>query len=788
MDGSRHWSFAPLAAVLVVCGLVLGGFGAWLLLLGGSWYYVVAGLGLAAAGVFFARGLRTGARIFWCVFALTLFWSLWESGLDYWRWVPRTGFFVLLAIAVALAQPRLAPEAKPARSRLLALALFLLAVGAFALAFLPYRVTAPTRRMPAADARIAASIDAQPEGDWSAYGRGRDARRYSALAQIDRGNVAGLRRAWVFRTGDLPKERWGAENTPLKVGDSLYLCTGRNIMISLDAGSGRERWRFDPRVADSSIPYTAACRGVAYYAEPGASGSCAARVIEGTLDGRLVAVDAGTGRPCAGFGTRGEVRITEGMGSTPPGMVSITSAPTIVRGIVVTGHQVLDGQRRRAPSGVIQGYDAVTGRLAWAWDMLHPEWQGAPPPGQQYARGTPNMWTTASADERLGLVYLPLGNSAADYWSGSRSETEDRYTAALVALDVLTGKPVWSFQTVHRDVWDYDLGSQATLVDFPTRAAPVPALLLPSKQGEVYILDRRTGEALMPVQERPVPQGGVEPARRSPTQPFSSYHSLRLDDLVEQDMWGLTPFDQLACRIQFRAARYLGIYTPPESSQHSIQFPAYNGGADWGGVAVDPRRGIVVANYNTMANYNRLVPRAEADAKGWKPRDEGGGQSGAEGEGDPQTGTPYAILVNGGWRLPVTKLPCTQPPYGGIRAIELASGRTLWDRPLGDGRNNGPFGLRSHLPLPMGTPNNGGAAVTAGGLVFIAATTDNQLRAIDIDTGETLWQDTLPAGGQATPMVYEANGRQYLLVTASGHHFMETDAGDYLVAYALPKR
>jgi quinoprotein glucose dehydrogenase len=775
-----------LAALLITVGLLLGAGGAWLLLLGGSWYYLAAGLGLTVSGLLIARRLRQGAWVFWSVFAFTLFWSLWESGLDYWRWVPRAGFFVVLAIWVALAQPKLEPVRPPRGSRRIAIVLGLLLAASIAAAFLPYRVTPATRRMPPGNESIPASMSAQPDADWSAYGRGYDARRYSPLAQVNRENVAGLRRAWTFRTGDLPKERWGAENTPLKIGDSLYLCTGRNILYALDARSGKARWRYDPKVSDEAIPYTAACRGVAYYAEPGASGACATRIIEGTLDARLIAVDARDGKPCAGFGRGGVVDTTEGMGKVSPGMVSITSAPTIVRGIVVTGHQILDGQRRDAPSGVVLGYDAVTGRLAWAWDMLHPEWEAAPPAGQSFARGTPNMWTTASGDEQLGLVYLPLGNSAVDYWSGSRTPVEDEYTATLVALDVRTGKPAWHFRTVNRDVWDYDLGSQATLVDFPTRAAPVPALLLPSKQGDVFVLDRRSGEPLVAVRELAAPAGGIEPARRSPTQPESGFHTLRGDDLDERSMWGLTPFDQLACRIQFRRAVYRGIYTPPDT-RPSVQYPAYNGGSDWGGIAIDPRRGIVVANYNTMANYIRLVPRADANAKGWKPRDEGGAAA-EQDAADPQEGTPVAVKVNGGWRLPLTRLPCTQPPFGGLRAIELATGRTLWDRPFGDGRNNGPFGLPTHLPVPIGTPNNGGAAVTAGGLIFIAASTDNQLRAIDIDTGETLWQDTLPAGGQATPMVYAIDGREYVVVTAAGHHFMETAPGDYVIAYALPNK
>ncbi|MDI6625094.1 MAG: PQQ-binding-like beta-propeller repeat protein, partial [Brevundimonas sp.] len=522
---------------------------------------------------------------------------------------------------------------------------------------------------------------------------------------------------------------------------------------------------------------------------PAVGAACAARIIEGTLDGRLVAVDARTGRPCADFGTNGSVDIKAGMGEVIPGMVSITSAPTIVRGVVVTGHQVLDGQSNSAPSGVIQGFDAVTGELRWAWDMTRPDLTGRPGEGETFTRGTPNMWTTASGDEQLGLVYLPMGNSAADYYSADRSEAENRYATALVALDVTTGRPAWSFQTVHKDVWDYDLGSQATLIDYPTAAGSVPALILPSKQGDLYILDRRTGRALTPVEERRVPQGGVEPQERTATQPFSRFHTLAKRDLTERDMWGMSPIDQMICRIGFRQAAYDGIYTPPTSDRRWIQYPGYNGGSDWGGVAVDPQRGWIIANYNDMPNYNRLVPREEANEKGWFPRGDPRAKSGgAEGAGDPQAGVPYAIDVNAGWRMKPTGMLCKQPPYGGIRAIDIRTGRTVWDRPLGTARKNGPFGIPSMLPIDIGTPNNGGSVVTAGGLIFIAAATDDLIRAIDIETGETVWSEVLPAGGQAGPMVYEQDGRQYLVLMAGGHHFMETPPGDHVIAWALPER
>jgi len=377
-----------------------------------------------------------------------------------------------------------------------------------------------------------------------------------------------------------------------------------------------------------------------------------------------------------------------------------------------------------------------------------------------------------------------MGNSAGDYLSSDRSEAEDTYSTALVALDVNTGKPAWHFRTVNFDVWDYDLGSQATLVDFPMRsgAGSIPALILSTKQGDIYVLDRRTGEPLTDVIVRSVPGGGVEPDERSSTQPFSTYHTLAKAPLSERDMWGMSQIDQMICRIQYRRAAYDGMYTAPTSDRRWIQYPGYNGGPDWGGIAVDTARGIVVANYNDMPNYNRLVPRKIADER---LKVEKGSSSHAALA--PQAGAPYAVDVNAGWRMPVTGLLCKEPPYGGIRAFDLASGETLWDRPLGTARQNGPFGIPSYLPFEIGTPNNGGSIVTASGLIFIAAATDNLIRAIDLRTGATMWNDVLPAGGQATPMTYEHDGRQYVVIMAGGHHFMQTPIGDALVAYALPE-
>ena len=630
----------------------------------------------------------------------------------------------------------------------------------------------------------------QVGADWPYWGGDAQATRYSPLSQITPRNVANLEEVFTYHTGDLPEGsaegKYSPEVTPLKLGNDLLMCSAMNILISVDAATGEENWRFDPGVPNEAIPYGATCRGVSVYRVPGAAEdeACATRVIEGTLDAKLIALDAATGAPCEGFGENGTVDLWQDIGERVPGWYAVTAPPAIVRGIIVTGAQVKDGQAEDAPSGVIRGYDAVTGDLAWAWDLAAPENSDGPPEGEVYTRGTPNMWTTAVADEELGYVYLPLGNSSVDYYGSNRSEAENEYATSLVALDATTGEEAWHFQTVRHDVWDYDLGSQATLLDWQG----TPAVLLPSKQGDIYILNRETGEPLSPVGElTDLPKGEIEPDFISDTQPYSAWHTLRKAPLEEKDMWGFTPIDQLWCRIQFRRANYDGFFTPPSSDRPWIQYPGYNGGSDWGSVAVDTERGIIVANYNDVPNYNRLVPRDEVTSKPINEQEAGEGGAAAEGAADPQAGSPYGINVNAGWRNDVTGVPCTRPPYGGIRAIDLETGETLWDRPLGTARRNGPFGIPSMLPMDIGTPNNGGSVVTAGGLVFIAAATDNLFRAIDIETGETLWSTVLPAGGQANPITYEVDGRQYVMVTAMGHHFMETPVGDEVIAWALPE-
>lgn len=833
-----HGYVIVLAVIVALFGVPILAGGLWLLSLGGSWYYALAGLGLLVTAFFLFKRSRTAVWVYLTTFLFTLVWALWEKGMDGWAQVPRLVAPTVLLALVLLAIPGLVRATRWSRGAAMSSAAIVAAVLGGNLWFSPISSgdlqaqENPIDTQPDAEATpsqatpdpvspadtspaevalpsVAPQAEAAPDtlaltepqplretgADWPAYGGTYHALRYSPLSQITPDNVGDLEKVWEYHSGDLPNEqsegKYSPENTPLKVGSSLFMCTAMGIAVSLDIRTGGEEWRFDPGVSPDAIPYGATCRGVAYFEVPDAAAGdlCAARILWGTLDARLIAVDAATGQPCPDFGNNGEVNLEEGIGDTVPGWYSITSAPTIVRGIAVMGAQVKDGQAEDAPSGVVRGYSATTGELAWAWDLGNPSSRGAPVEGEVYTRGTPNMWTTAAADEDLGLVYLPLGNSSVDYYGSNRSDLENEYATAIVAVDALTGDDVWHFQTVRRDVWDYDLGSQPSLVDFPGPNGTVPAMVLASKQGDIYVLDRATGEPLVPVEDRAVPSGGVEPDYLSPTQPFSTFHTLAFPDLTEADMWGATPLDQLWCRIQFRLSHYEGLYTPPTTDQHWIQYPGYNGGNDWGSLAIDAERGLIIANYNNTPNHNRLVPREEADAAGLQPiYAPGAGESTSLGEAGPQVGAPYAIDVNAGWRVPFTGLLCSEPPYGGIRAIDLATGETVWDRPFGTARNNGPFGIPSMLPLTIGTPNNGGPVVTAGGLIFIAAATDNLIHAIDVETGETMWTDVLPGGGQTTPIVVEEDGRQLVIIAPGGHHFMETPVSDAVIAYALPEQ
>jgi quinoprotein glucose dehydrogenase len=470
------------------------------------------------------------------------------------------------------------------------------------------------------------------------------------------------------------------------------------------------------------------------------------------------------------------------MGDVPYGYYSVTSAPQIIRGKAVLGGGVVDGQFWGEPSGVIRAYDAVTGRLAWAFDVGHPHNHGAPT--ETYTPSTPNSWAPISADEALGLVYLPMGNSVPDFFGGMRRPFDEDVSSAVIALDAETGQLRWRFQTVHHDIWDYDVPAQPTLIDLPTPKGVRHALIQITKRGQIFVLDRVTGEPIKTVTELPVPQGEIAAGERlSPTQPFSTdMPALRSPQLREADTWGISPIDQMMCRILFKKSRYQGEFTPPTLDRPMLYTPGFSGGAEWGGVSVDVDRGIMIVNWNRFASRVDLITRAEAQARGFRRFDGHGQGSGAH----PMENTPYAAQAELTFMSPL-EIPCTAPPWGLITAIDLVSGRVIWNKRFGTGRDSGPWGIASHVPLPMGVPNIGGSVTTRSGLVFIAATAERAIRAYDIESGLELWQARLPGGGQATPMTYRSarSGRQFVVIAAGGKPQF-SQLGTKIVAYALP--
>jgi membrane-bound PQQ-dependent dehydrogenase (glucose/quinate/shikimate family) len=430
----------------------------------------------------------------------------------------------------------------------------------------------------------------------------------------------------------------------------------------------------------------------------------------------------------------------------------------------------------------VRAYDALTGELRWAWDTGRPGDTTAVP-GRAFTLDTPNAWAVFAADPDLGLVYLPTGGAPPDYYGGNRRPGDEQFGSSVVALDVATGQVRWSFQTTHHDVWDYDIGAQPTLIDFPTASGPVPALIQATKTAQIFVLDRRTGQPLSRVEERPAPTGAAPGDHTAPTQPYSvGMPDVGGRELTDQDMWGLTPIDRLMCSLQFHGSIYKGNYTPPSVTPF-IVYPGFAGGVDWGGVAVDTERGILIVNAIRFANRDHLVPRAEVERLGVRSL------------GDPgvfmpsvypaaQIGTPFGIVALP-WLSPLG-LPCQRPPWGTLTAIDLKSRQVLWTRPLGTTHDSGPFGVSTHLAAPAGVPNQGGSVVTGGGLTFIAATLDAYLRAFDTRTGHEVWKSRLPAGGQSNPISYLLDGRQYVVVNAGGHGLLRTAPGDYLIAFALP--
>lgn len=787
------WFPRVFAIVLGLVAIVLLIGGGQLLTLGGSPYYVLCGAIVLAIAILSWRRNPLGAWLYGLMLAATLAWAIWEAGFVGWALAPRLIAPFVLGLGFLVRSTRGAGEpAVPTWSRgWRGLAVGLvggLAVGSAAFAVGPGHPSDPAFEAGSQTTRPAFTPVATSgaPGDWLNYGNDQGGTRYSPLAQLTPGNVDRLKLAWSLDLGTGPGGKiTQLEVTPIKIGPSLYICTAYNDVLSVDAETGRVNWRFRSGNALKSAS-SAACRGVAYYKVPNATGACAERIITNTTDARLIALDSRTGTPCKDFGQNGTTSLIDGMGAVSAGYYYVSSAPTIVRGKIVLGGWVADGQYWGEPSGVIRAFDAVTGKFAWAFDMGRPGNTGQPAPGQTFTHSTPNSWAPMSADEQLGLVYAPTGNATPDYYGAQRRPFDDRYSSSVIALDVTTGAVRWSFQTTHHDLWDYDIASQPTLVDVPTASGVQHALLAPTKRGELFMLDRITGKPIATVEEKAVPQTGAAPGERlSPTQPFSTgMPSFRGPELTETAMWGLTPIDQMWCRIKFRQARYEGPLTPPGLTSN-IASPGYLGGMDWGSISVDPARGIAVTDTSRVPNYDRLITRASANREKLLPMGQGGGDNlaGASAQGN----TPYAAEVRP--FLSPLGTPCSQPPYGMLSAIDLHTHKLLWTRPIGTAQDSGPFGLSSMLPIPMGVPVSGGTITTASGLIFMGATQERTFRALDTQTGKELWSARLPAGGQATPMTYlsPASNRQFVVIAAGGNVALRSKPGSTIVAYAMPR-
>ena len=630
---------------------------------------------------------------------------------------------------------------------------------------------------------VAAEAGLQDVG-WSNYGNDPGGSRHSHASQIKRGNLDRLAPVWVFRTGETGEGyrsgyKHSFQATPILAGGTLFFSTAFNRVFAIDAESGVQRWRFDAGLDPDQGFSEVANRGVAYWSDKRAPGDepCRERIFVGTLDARLIALDAKTGSRCGAFAGNGEADLKSALREEDRGRAyPVTSAPVVINDTVVLGSGMIDGWNTGRGLGTVWAYDARSGALRWKWHAIprDPEADNAADwnPEQAARTGTANVWSPLSADPELGLVFAASGSASPDYYGGERTGN-NRHANSLVALRASSGEVAWSHQLVHHDLWDYDLPSQPVLADIERNGGRVPAVILATKMGMLFTFNRETGEPVFPVEERPVPTSDVPGEAAWPTQPFP----LAPPPLVPQhritadDAWGLTPWDRGACRDLIGSLVSDGIYTPP-SLEGTIMIPGNAGGSNWGSIAWHPGRQWVIANTMHLPFVVALIPREEYDSV----RDSG---LYPDTEFAPQPGTPYGMR-----RKPLISpigLPCVEPPWGTLAAVDMSEGVIRWQVPFGTTRDQTPlpFGLE------LGMPNTGGPLVLENGLVFIAAAMDDFLRAYDIDTGEERWRGRLPAGGQATPMTYQLNGRQYIVIAAGGHGNMGSTRGDYVVAFAL---
>ncbi|HEV2350962.1 MAG TPA: pyrroloquinoline quinone-dependent dehydrogenase [Terriglobia bacterium] len=616
--------------------------------------------------------------------------------------------------------------------------------------------------------------------DWPYYGHDAGGMRFSPLTQINKENVGKLRVAWTFHTGDISdgshgRRRSGFESTPILVDGTLYVTSPFSRVIALDPVTGAQRWAYDPKIdmtwqsGDGLIN-----RGAATWLDPARSEEkpCHRRIFESTIDARLIAIDAATGKPCGDFGNNGQVSLRN-VPALRPGDYHMTSPPAVIDDLVVVGSAIDDNGRADMPGGVVRAFDARTGALRWSWDPVppNPTKSGAHGAAKEWRSGAANAWTIMSVDPKRDLVFVPTGSASPDYFGGLRPG-DDKWADSVVALRAKTGRVVWAFQLVHHNLWDYDTASPPLLTTLRHHGMDVPVVIQGNKTGFLYVLNRDTGAPVFPVEERAVPQSDVPGELTSPTQPFSvGLPALSPQKISSDEAWGITSEDREACRGWIQGLRNEGIFTPP-SLKGSLAIPGNVGGMNWSGSAFDPLNNLLVVNTNNLIFKVKLIPRGQYENPGNRSE---------PGEYSPQTGTPYGMFRRP-LLSPEAHLPCSPPPWGMLTAMDMMEGKIRWQVPLGSFAPGKPG-------VPPGTLSLGGPIVTAGGLVFTAGTLDPFLRAFDVETGKELWKAQLPASGHATPMTYQLSpkGKQFVVIAAGGHSkITEEPQSDSLVAYTLP--
>ncbi|WP_338563524.1 membrane-bound PQQ-dependent dehydrogenase, glucose/quinate/shikimate family [Erwinia sp. E_sp_B04_7] len=788
--------------VIAIVGLAMLYMGGQLLMLGGTPFYAVMAIGLLITAVALFKNKKMALSLYAVLMWIVLAWMIYEVGFDKWQWIPRGDLIGVIGVWLAMpwiVRPLYKAQNPASRSKfhpfLGTTVIVILAIVVGMMFYDPYPKEGNlTNQRETSETDVAGN-------DWAAYGGTSNGTRFSSLKQITSDNVSNLQVAWTYHTGDVrdPKEdatEYTFEATPLKVNNTLYFCTPHNEVHALNPETGAVKWKYAPAKDRSYLQQHQTCRGVSYYEEPAAPAQnvvqpaavadapaiCRKRIFNATTDARLLALDADTGKLCADFGNNGIVDLRANMGTLRPHALMQTAAPLVAGNLVIVGGSVMDnGFNAGNPSGVIRAYDVNSGQLVWNFDPANPDNTQPIAAGQNYPQDTPVAWGTLSADIKNGLVYVPFGNASPDELGIKRdpdSNTE-KFRDTLVALDLKTGTFKWRFQSSKHDLWDRDNPSQPSLLDIDYQGKKQPVVILPTKTGNLFVLNRLTGQPVYPINQVDVSTKGIAGEKYSPTQPVSALNFIP-DPLSEKSMWGLTPFDQMACRIDFKSLRYDGNPWTPATEGGSIIFPGNIGVFNWGSVAVDPQRQILIASPVRLAyKYNLIKRTPETSQQRLFTKD----------------GTPYwNENFEGDYAIHIQQLasglgiPCIAPPWGRMVGVDLKTGKTEWLRRVGTTKNLKTTFLPGRFPIgfPMGMVAHGGPLTTAGDLVFHGATADNFFRAYDVSTGKLLWQTELPAGGQATPSTYMgADNKQYVVIAAGGHGSLGTKEGDAVVAYRL---